>query len=78
MFHGGGFFMGGMHALWWIFWIVLIGALAYGLSGRRRPDRRREPRETPEEVLRRRFANGEIDAQEYEQRQAVLDRHTPR
>ena len=27
MYFGEGLYMGGMHGLWWIFWIVLIGAL---------------------------------------------------
>jgi putative membrane protein len=72
MFHDGGFYMGGMHGLWWLFWIILIGAWAYSICGR--PERRRGFRETPHEVLRRRLANGEIDTQEYEQRKALLDR----
>ena len=25
MFNGSGFYMGGMHGMWWIFWLVLIG-----------------------------------------------------
>lgn len=73
MFHDGSYYMGGMHGLWWLFWIVLIVALVY--AGRGRPSaRQRGPKETPHEVLRRRLASGEIDAQEYEQRKALLDR----
>ena len=73
MFHDGSYYMGGMHGLWWLFWIALIGALVY--AARRRPSERRLGfRETPHEVLRRRLASGEIDAQEYEQRKALLDR----
>lgn len=73
MYFGNGFYMGGMHGLWWLFWIALIGALAYAAWGR--PSKhRRGSRETPHEVLRRRLASGEIDAQEYEQRKALLDR----
>ncbi len=34
MFHDGGYYMGGMHGLWWLFWIVLIGALVYAAWGR--------------------------------------------
>ena len=70
MFDDGGFHMGGMHGLWWIFWVVLIGALIFsirGLTGQRR-------RETPREVLQRRLADGEIDAEEYEKRNALLNR----
>lgn len=73
MFHGEGFYMGGMHVLWWLFWVVLIGSLALSMRGRP-PERRRDLRVTPHEMLRRRLAQGEIDAQEYEQRKALLDR----
>lgn len=67
--------MMGMHALWWIFWIVVVIALLFwGRSDF--PTRRDRPRETPQEVLRRRLANGEISTEEYEQRKAVLDRDT--
>ncbi|HWH74562.1 SHOCT domain-containing protein [Methylibium petroleiphilum] len=73
MYFGDGFHMGGMHGLWWLFWILLIGALVYAAWGR--PSKlQRGSRETPHEVLRRRLANGEIDVQEYEQRKALLDR----
>ena len=73
MFYDGGYFMGGMHALWWLFWLVLIGALlfiGFGRSGARR----RAPRETPLEVLQRRLASGEITPQQYGERKALLDR----
>ncbi len=73
MFYGGGFHMGGMHGLWWIFWIVLIGFLVYYVWGRPGEQRRR-PRETSQEVLQRRLANGEITPDEYEKRKALLDR----
>lgn len=75
MFYGDGFYMGGMHLLWWLFWVVLVGSLIFSVWGRP-SERRRGGRETPHEVLRRRLANGEIDAQEYEQRKALLDRDT--
>ena len=73
MFYDGGYFMGGMHALWWLFWIALVGVLLYvgfGRSG----GRRRPPRETPLEVLQRRLAAGAITPQQYEERKALLDR----
>ena len=72
MFYDGGYFMGGMHGLWWIFWVLLVGVLVFYLWGGR--GERRRPRETPHEVLRRRLANGEIAPEEYEKRKALLDR----
>lgn len=73
MFYDGGAFMGGLHALWWIFWLVLIGALVF-LAFRRAGRYDGVDRETPHEVLRRRLASGEITSKEYEERKALLDR----
>ncbi len=73
MFYDGGFFMGGMHFLWWIFWLALIGLIVFYGWGRPGEQRRR-PRETPHEVLRRRLASGEITPDQYEERKALLDR----
>jgi putative membrane protein len=73
MFSHGGYSMGGMHGLWWIFWVVLIGVIAFygwGRSGEQRPP----SRETPREVLQRRLADGQITPDEYEKRKALLDR----
>ena len=73
MFYDGGYYMGGVHGLWWLFWVVLIGMLVF--YGWRRPGgQRRRPSETPIEVLQRRLANGDITPDEYEKRRALLDR----
>jgi putative membrane protein len=71
MYFGNGFYMGGMHGLWWLFWIVLIAAVWSMRRGVVASGRRRGSTETPHEVLRRRLASGEIDAQEYEQRKGL-------
>ncbi len=73
MFYDGSYFMGGMHFLWWFFWLVLAGVLVYYGWGRP-SDQRRRPRETPHEVLQRRLASGEITTDQYEERKALLDR----
>lgn len=74
MFNDGwGYAMGGMHWLWWIFWLVLVGVIVFYGWGRA-GEQRRGPRETPHEVLRRRLASGEITPEQYEQRKALLDR----
>jgi putative membrane protein len=73
MFYDGGFFMGGMHLLWWIFWLVLIGVIVFYGWGRPGEQRRR-PRESPHDVLKRRLASGEITPAQYEERKALLDR----
>ena len=67
--------MMGMHGLWWAFLIAIalvavfvvwrVGAAAMWRS---------RPRETAHEILRRRLGSGDINAEEYEKRKALLDR----
>ncbi len=73
MFYDGSYYMGGMHGLWWIIWMLLIGVLFFTNWGRADGQGRR-PRETPLEILQRRLASGEITSEEYEKRKALLDR----
>jgi putative membrane protein len=67
-YDGWGFW--GMHFFWWLFWIVVIGALFLLFT----PVPRGRRRETPLEVLQRRYAAGEISSEDYEERKAKLDR----
>jgi putative membrane protein len=76
MFHDGGY-MVGMHAWWWLFWVILIGVLfASSFLKLRGGSARRQHagRESPGAVLQRRLAAGEITPQQYEERRALLDR----
>jgi len=54
--------------------VVVIIRLAAGGSGRWAAPSQRPP----EDLLRERFARGEIDEDEYRQRLAVLEEHGPR
>ena len=62
----------GMHFFWWFFWVVMLVMLFTPIApisvGRRR--------NTPLEILQRRYAAGEISKQEYEERKATLERDT--
>lgn len=69
MWHGGGWFFG-MHLFWWIFWVVLV-LVVVGLL---KPVARGRPRETPLQVLQRRYAHGELSSEEYEERKTKLQR----
>ena len=72
MYHDGwGFF--GMHALWWLFWIIILVAFFSVLTPVPRGAARRRG-QTPLEILQRRYAAGEISTQEYEERKAKLER----
>lgn len=68
----GGWFWG-MHIFWWVFWIVLIGAF-FGLLT---PVPRRRARETPLQILQRRYAAGEISTDEYTERKKRLEEDAP-
>ena len=69
MFHDG-FSFWGMHMFWWLFWIVLI-VLFFGLAT---PVPRSRAKQTPLEILQRRYAAGEISTSEYEERKEKLTR----
>ncbi len=75
MYFDHGYYMGGMHAFWWIFWLILVVAMVYtGWSPQQRADR--HERESPRELLQRRLARGDITPEAYEQAKALLDRDT--
>lgn len=60
----------GMHVFWWLFWIAAVVAF-FALFA---PGRWLRSRETPLEVLQRRYAAGELSSQEYEERKVKLQR----
>lgn len=63
-----------MPGMGWIFWIILIGLviwfvfhnIAYSKN-------RRGSLETPLEILKRRYAEGEITKEEYEEKKKVIE-----
>jgi putative membrane protein len=69
-----------------LLWIALIGLVVWAVVHlTRRPsgrgddtDRGWMPREAPEEILDRRFASGEIDADAYYEARKHLATHRPR
>lgn len=58
--------MGGM----WFFWILLLALIGLGIWWAVTSTGRKPPAvpETPEETLKRRYAEGEVDREEYEKR----------
>lgn len=69
MFYNGYYFWG-MHWVWWIVWIILlfwIFALPYRIPGQR------IKKEGPLDILNKRYANGEMNTDEYQERKKVLE-----
>lgn len=66
-------YMGGMHALWWLFWLALAVVVVAALVSPQRRARRHQ-NASPHELLKRRLAAGEITPEEYEQTKSILDR----
>lgn len=59
----------GMDMIWWFLWIVLmfwIFAMPYNIPGQRRA------KDSPLDMLKKRFASGEINKEEYEENKLIL------
>jgi len=70
MFSGGMFFGGGI--LMWLFWIVLLVVLVYVLKDVFASSNKGSSSEDALEILKKRFARGEIDEAEFERRKRKL------
>lgn len=60
-----------MHWFWWIFWII-IAIIIFAVFWYIRSNR--TSRESPLDILKRRYASGEIDTAEYELRKKELEK----
>ncbi len=70
MFYDGYHFLG-MHLIWWCIWIMLliwIFLLPWAIPGQR------YKRETPLDILLKRFDAGQITLEEYNERKKILQR----
>jgi putative membrane protein len=64
------YYFWGMHWFWWIFWVFLwIMFLSFMMPMRRTTYREMQ---SPLQLLKRRYAAGEITSEEYEERRAKL------
>jgi len=82
MFGGEHHLFYGPHSLWglhwagWVFWGLVIAIIIWLLVRSQRdavPPASHSDRETPLDVLQRRYAEGEISTEEYEERKKRLD-----
>ena len=65
-----GYHFWGMHLIWWLFWFILmiwVFATPYELPGQRRK------KDSPTDILKKRFASGEITKEEYLERKKILE-----
>lgn len=60
----------GMHLLWWFFWILLLVTL-FGWFDT--VPKKRIRKDSPLNILQKRFASGEITVEEYEERKNILE-----
>ena len=64
-----GYHFWGMHLIWWIAWIIFlvwIFAMPSAFSGKKRE------KETPLDILKKRYARGEITKEEFEEKKETL------
>lgn len=65
----------GMHLFWWLFWFVLIATAFTTFTPV--PKNQLKSGERALDILRRRYAAGQVSSEEYERRKAVLERDEP-
>ncbi len=59
----------GMHYIWWFLWVIMlfwIFALPYNIPGQRMM------KNSPLDILQKRFASGEISKEEYDESKKIL------
>lgn len=69
MWHLDGNHFWGMHWIWWILWVFFlfwVFATPWDVPGQR------TKKETPLDILERRYAAGEIDSKEFDERKNAL------
>jgi putative membrane protein len=60
----------GMHYIWWIIWMIFlfwIFFIPYSIPGTRRK------KDSPLDILKKRFASGEITKEQYEEHKKILE-----
>lgn len=73
MWHDNNEHFWGMHFLWWIFWILIAAYIfltPYRIPGEKRP------KDSPLDILNKRFARGEITKEEFEEKKKFLENNS--
>ena len=61
---------GGMHLIWWIIWIIFLTWIFFIPTDI--PYQKKSRQENPLDILKQRFAKGEISREEYEESKNIL------
>ncbi len=72
MFHTYNGHFGGMHFIWWIIWflfIIWIFATPWDIPGQR------TKKDSPLDILKKRFASGEITKEELEEGRNIINKN---
>lgn len=67
-----GYHAWGMHLVWWFVWLIFIFwifATPYDIPGQRKK------KDSPLDILKKRFASGEIDNNEYQEKKNLLEKN---
>jgi putative membrane protein len=72
--HGEGGWLGAGMWVFWILLIVIIVVLVRAVAGSSATPPQQDRHETPLEILKARYARGEIDEEEYERRRRELEK----
>jgi putative membrane protein len=65
-----GYHFWGMHLIWWFIWCIFlfwIFALPYDIPGQR------AKKNTPLDILKKRYASGEITKEEYQEKKKIIE-----
>ncbi len=69
-----GYHFWGMHLIWWFIWIFLliwIFATPWDIPGRKKQ------KDSPLDILQKRFASGQITKEQYLEQKAILENDKP-
>ena len=68
MFYSGNYW--GMNLIWWVIWMIMIFwifATPYNIPGQR------TKKDSPLDILQKRFASGQINNDEYQEKKKILE-----
>jgi putative membrane protein len=66
-----GYHFGGMHLIWWFIWMIFIFwifATPWDVPGQRKK------KDSPLDILQKRFAEGQITKENYQEHKALLEK----